>query len=150
MEIERTVTVDHPVDRVFAYLSDFTTTTEWDPGTVRTERVSGEGGVGTHYRNISTFLGRETELNYLVVEHVPGQRLALRGENDTLVAHDTMTFVRGAGSGTTPGEGTTVTYRAEFEFKGLARLVAPLLSPAFKKLGDDAEQGMRAALGQLG
>jgi uncharacterized protein YndB with AHSA1/START domain len=150
MEIERTVTVDQPVDRVFAYLSDFTTTTDWDPGTVRTERVSGEGGVGTRYRNISKFLGRETELDYLVVEHEPDQRLALRGENATLVAHDTMTFVRRAGSGTTAGEGTTVTYRAEFEFKGLARLVAPLLSPAFKKLGDDAEQGMREALGQLG
>lgn len=149
MEIERTVTVDQPVDRVFAYLSDFTTTTDWDPGTVRTERLAGEGGVGTRYRNISKFLGRETELDYLVVEHEPDQRLALRGENATLVAHDTMTFVRRAGSGTTAGEGTTVTYRAEFEFKGLAKLVAPLLSPAFKKLGDDAEQGMREALGQL-
>jgi uncharacterized protein YndB with AHSA1/START domain len=149
MEIERTVTVDQPVDRVFAYLSDFTTTTQWDPGTVRTERVSGEGGVGTRYRNTSKFLGRETELDYLVVEHVSDQRLVLRGENATLVAHDSMTFVRTAGSGTTAGEGTTVTYRAEFEFKGLAKLVAPLLSPAFKKLGDDAEQGMREALGQL-
>lgn len=149
MEIERTVTVDQPVDRVFAYLSDFTTTTDWDPGTVRTSLVSGEGGVGTRYLNISKFLGRETELDYLVVEHAPGQRFALRGENDTLVAHDTMTFVRGAGSGRTAGEGTTVTYRAEFEFKGLAKYVAPLLSPAFKKLGDDAERGLREALGQL-
>ena len=149
MEMERTVPVDQPVDRVFAYLSDFTSTTDWDPGTVRTERVSGEGGVGTRYHNVSRFLGRETELDYLVVEHEPERRLALRGENATLVAHDTMTFVRGAGSGTTAGEGTTVTYRAEFEFKGLARYVAPLLSPAFKKLGDDAERGLREALGKL-
>ena len=37
-------------DRVFEYLSDFTTTTEWDPGTVA-ERVSGDGGVGTTYRS---------------------------------------------------------------------------------------------------
>ena len=43
MEIERSVTVGQPVDRVFAYLSDFTNTTEWDPGTVRTERVAGDG-----------------------------------------------------------------------------------------------------------
>ncbi|MEW1951863.1 SRPBCC family protein [Terrabacter sp. NPDC080008] len=150
MEIERTVTVDQPVDRVFAYLSDFTTTTEWDPGTVRTDRVSGEGGVGTHYRNVSKFLGRETELDYLVVEHEPDHRFALRGENATVVAHDTMTIVPAATrSGTTAGEGTTVTYRAEFEFKGLARYVAPLLSPALKKLGDDAERGLREALGKL-
>jgi len=156
MEIERTVTVDQPVDRVFAYLSDFTTTTEWDPGTVRTERLTGDGGVGTRYRNVSRFLGRETELEYVVVDHVPGERLALRGENATVVAHDTMTFVRtvpvsGTGSGAAAGsaESTTVTYRADFAFKGVAKLVAPLLAPAFKKLGDDAERGMREALGRL-
>jgi uncharacterized protein YndB with AHSA1/START domain len=151
MVIVRTVTVAHPVERVFAYLSDFTTTNEWDPGTVHTERVAGEGGVGTRYHNTSTFLGRKTELDYLVTELVPEEKLALRGENATVVAHDTMTFVRtvigGAGSG--GAGGTTVTYRAEFEFKGVAKLVAPLLAPAFKKLGDEAEQGLRDALGQL-
>ncbi|MER7072840.1 SRPBCC family protein [Terrabacter sp. NPDC000476] len=146
MDVERSVTVQQPVDRVFAYLSDFTNTTEWDPGTVHTERVAGEGGVGTRYRNTSRFLGRETELDYLVTESVPGERFALRGENATVVAHDTMTFVRTLEGGT---EGTTVTYRADFEFKGVARLVAPLLAPAFKKLGDEAEQGMRQALSRL-
>ena len=153
MEIERTVTVGHPVDRVFAYLSDFTNTTEWDPGTVRTERVSGEGGVGTRYHNVSKFLGRRTELDYLVIESVPGERFALRGENATVVAKDTMTFVRTVTGSGAPGdgaaEGTTVTYRADFEFKGLAKLVAPLFAPAFKKLGDEAEQGLRDALGRL-
>jgi uncharacterized protein YndB with AHSA1/START domain len=157
MEIERSVTVAHPVDRVFAYLSDFTNTEEWDPGTVHTERVAGEGGVGSRYRNTSTFLGRKTELDYLVTELVPEEKLALRGENATVVAHDTMTFVRtvlggasGNGAGGAGGAGgTTVTYRAEFEFKGVVKLVAPLLAPAFKKLGDEAQQGLRDALGQL-
>ncbi len=50
-------------ERVFAYLADFTHTEEWDPGTVRTHRVSGDGGVGTTYANTSRFLGRETDLN---------------------------------------------------------------------------------------
>src|SRR6478752_3824503 len=94
MEIERSVTVAHTGGRVFAYLSDFTNTTEWDPGTVRTERVSGDGGLGTRYHNVSKFLGRETELDYMVIEHVPDERFALRGENATVVAKDTMTFVR--------------------------------------------------------
>jgi hypothetical protein len=147
MDIVRSVTVTQPLDVVFAYLSDFTTTSEWDPGTVRTERVSGEGGLGSRYHNVSKFLGRETELDYLVVEHVPGERFALRGENSTVVAHDTMTFMR---SHTAQGQGTTVTYHASFEFKGVAKFVAPLLGPALKKLGDDAEAGMRDALGRLG
>ena len=44
MKIERTVTVDVPVSRAFAYLEDFATTTEWDPGTVSTIRCAGDGG----------------------------------------------------------------------------------------------------------
>jgi carbon monoxide dehydrogenase subunit G len=142
MDIERSVTVDRPLDAVFAYLTDFTTTTEWDPGTVRTERVSGDGDVGTRYRNTSRFMGRETELEYLVTDRVPGQRFALRGENATVVATDTMTFAP-------QGQGTQVTYHADFEFKGVARFVAPLLAPALRKLGDEAEQGMREALQRL-
>lgn len=143
MEIVRTVTVDRPVERVFTFLSDFTTTTEWDPGTVRTTREVGEGGVGTRYRNVSQFMGRQTELTYVVEEVSPQRRFRIRGENTSVVAHDTMTF--------TPTEtgGTTVTYRARFELKGLAKLSAPFLAPAFKRLGDEAEDGLRAALERL-
>lgn len=143
MEIVRTVTVDRPVERVFAYLSDFTTTNEWDPGTVRTTRQSGDGGVGTRYHNVSEFMGRQTELTYVVLEVSPTEVFRLRGENKTLVAHDTMTFTP-TGDG-----GTTVTYRAEFDLKGLAKLSAPFLAPAFKRLGDEAEDGLREALRRL-
>ncbi len=141
--IARTVTVDRPVDQVFRYLSDFTTTSEWDPGTVRTTREDGDGGVGTRYRNVSRFLGRRTELTYIVEELVPNRRVRLRGENKAIVAHDVMTLM------STPSDGTTVSYRAEFELKGPAKLAAPLLLPAFRKLGDEAETGLRTALERL-
>jgi len=139
MLIERTVTVDRPQAGVFAYLADFTTTTEWDPGTLRTTRESGDGGVGTTYRNVSTFMGRQTELTYIVTEHQSPERLQLRGENRTVLARDTMTL-------TGTGSATTISYRAEFEFKGWARLVAPLAAPALRRLGDRAAQGLRSAL----
>ena len=60
MKLERTVETAAAPSVVFAYLADFTTTTEWDPGTVETMLVSGDGGVGTRYRNVSSFLGRKT------------------------------------------------------------------------------------------
>ena len=34
MKLLKTVVVEKPLDAVFGYLSDFTTTTDWDPGTV--------------------------------------------------------------------------------------------------------------------
>jgi uncharacterized protein YndB with AHSA1/START domain len=144
VKIVRTVATDRARSDVFAYLSDFTTTEEWDPGTLRTTRESGDGGVGTSYRNLSKFLGRETELTYVVEESSPPYRLRLRGENDTLVAHDTMTLNE------TSGGGTELIYRAEFAFKGMSRLVAPLLAPAFRRLGNEAEAGLRSAFASLG
>ncbi|CCH76288.1 Carbon monoxide dehydrogenase subunit G [Nostocoides japonicum T1-X7] len=143
MLIVRTVTVSAPADRVFAYLSDFTTTTEWDPGTIRTTRRSGTGEVGTRYRNRSRFLGRETELDYVVQEFVPSRLVRLRGENRTVVAYDTMTVEPA------PGGGTTVDYRAELTVKGVARLATPLVRVAFERLADDAQAGLRAALERL-
>jgi Polyketide cyclase / dehydrase and lipid transport len=142
MRLQKTVIVDKPLDAVFNYLSDFTTTTEWDPGTVVTVNHHGDGGVGTTYLNTSTFLGRKTQLTYIVGEFIPGKRIRLRGENKTVVAVDTLTF-RSVASG------TEVTYAAEFTFKGLSRIAAPLLKPAFERLGNEAEAGMRKALNRL-
>jgi uncharacterized protein YndB with AHSA1/START domain len=140
--IEREVTVAAGRDRVFDYLSDFRTTEEWDPGTVRTTLVSGDGGVGTTYHNTSRFNGRETELTYVVEERDQPERIVLRGENNTIVAHDTMTLH-------SESQHTRVTYRAQFQLKGVARLAAPFLRKSFDRLGDEAEEGLRNALGRL-
>ena len=142
MKLQKTVIADKPLDTVFGYLSDFTTTTEWDPGTVVTVNHHGNGGTGTTYLNTSTFLGRTTQLTYIVREFIPGERIQLRGDNKTVTAVDTMTF-------RSIDAGTEVTYTAEFTFKGPSRLLAPLLRPAFERLGQQAQAGMRKALNQL-
>lgn len=143
MEICRTVTTTKALPTVFAYLADFTTTTQWDPGTVHTTLLSGAGDVGTVYKNVSRFLGRETQLEYVVEEYVPDFKITLRGENATVIARDTMTLLLDE-------EGLTcVTYHADFAFKGVARLVAPLFAPAFRRLGDHAEVGLGQALAEL-
>ena len=142
MKLHKIVIVDKPLNAVFGYLSDFTTTTEWDPGTVVTVTQHGDGGAGTTYLNTSTFLGRRTQLTYVVREFLPDERIRLRGENKTVIAVDTMTF-------RSVYAGTEVTYTAEFTFKGPSRLIAPLLRPTFKRLGTKAQAGMRTALHQL-
>ncbi|MGZ0152213.1 SRPBCC family protein [Kribbella sp. WER1] len=140
--VEREVAVAATPERVFDYLSDFRTTEEWDPGTVHTTLLSGDGGLGSRYRNISRFNGRETELIYVVEDYSRPDRIVLRGENRTIVARDTMTFREDAHI-------TRVTYRAEFHLKGLARLAEPFLRKPFDHLGEEAEEGLRAALGRL-
>jgi alkanesulfonate monooxygenase SsuD/methylene tetrahydromethanopterin reductase-like flavin-dependent oxidoreductase (luciferase family) len=53
MRLQQTVVVDKPLEDDFAYLADFTTTTEWDPGTVKTvlqHRIPWPGGEGRPMR----------------------------------------------------------------------------------------------------
>jgi carbon monoxide dehydrogenase subunit G len=141
--IERTVTVDKPTDQVWRYISDFRSTNDWDPGTVKTERTSGDGGPGTVYHNTSKFLGKETELIYTVTDVEPGRQIKLRGENDSVTAHDTITVEPMAAGG------TSVTYRAEFDLHGIAKIADPVMGLPLKKLGDDAEASLREALQRL-
>lgn len=147
MEITRTIDTTASVDSVYDYLSDFTTTNEWDPGTVETRRIAGTGGVGTEYHNTSKFMGRKTDLVYTTIELRPSQLVRLEGNNKTVRATDTMELTA------MPSGGTRVVYNAKFDFKGLTGKVAPLLkpvlAPAFKKLGDEAEVAMKRALDGL-
>ena len=140
--VERTVVVDKPLAQVWEYLSDFRSTNDWDPGTVSTERTSGDGGEGTVYHNTSKFLGRETEVVYTVRRYEPQRLIELEGVNDTVTTTDTMTF---AGDQTR----TQVVYRAEFVLKGAARFADPLLPLPLKKLGDDAAKNLQQALAAL-
>ncbi len=140
--LERTVQVDKPISRVYTYLSDFTTSEEWDAGTVRTTRVSGDGGVGTTYANTSRFFGRETDLTYVITGLEPDSTIALRGENKTVVVNDTMAL-----SG--DEHHTQVRYTAKFEFQGFVRYLEPLLRLAMKRFGDDAQTSLQQALQKL-
>jgi len=140
--VERTVTVTQPIEKVWAYLSDFRTSEEWDPPTVSTVRTSGDGGVGTTYKNVSKFLGVETEVEYVVTEHVEHERFQLAGDAGSLELLDTLTF-------SSTGENTSVTYHAEFDPRGAAKLAGPLLPPALKVLADKVAASMEEKLARL-
>lgn len=126
-------------EELFRYFSDFTTTNEWDPNTVKTTLISGDGGVGSKYSNTSKFNGKESSLVYEVIEFKPNSLIRLRGENKNITAVDSMVIVD-------QGDSRNFTYEAKFKLKGLANLVSPLLAKAFKKLAKDAEEGLRKVL----
>ncbi len=140
--IERTVTTGAAPDTVFAYLVDFENATEWDSGTLSCVKVSGDGGAGTVYRNVSTFVGNEVELEY-TVEAVDQPEFVIVGRNDTTTSHDTIT-VTPAGDG-----GSSVVYRAEFAFSGLARVLGPVMGPLLARLGDRTAAQLKSSLDRL-
>ena len=128
-------------DDVAAYLSDFSTTPEWDPGIAEAQRLDdGPLGIGSRFRLVARFVGRRTELTYEIIRHEPGELVTLRGENTTVVSLDTMRFTD------SPGGGTRVAYEADLTLKGPLRALDPLLRLAFNRVGDRAAAGLQTKL----
>ncbi|MFJ1704717.1 SRPBCC family protein [Kitasatospora sp. NPDC088346] len=141
IEVERTITVERPVDPVVAYLADFGHTEEWDPGTVRCRRLdAGPVREGARWANVSRFRGRESELTYRLVRY-RSDHLVFTGENRTVTATDDLRLREEQGR-------TVITYRAQLRFKGAARLVAPLLRREFERLADAVERSLPEVLGR--
>ncbi len=129
-----------PRAEVFAYLSDFSTTQEWDPGTARAERVGDEPvAKGTEFRLLASFMGRTAPITYRIEEYDAPNMVYLVGENATVISRDRMTFEEVDG-------GTRVTYDARLTLKGALRVADPLLSLAFRRVGDRALAGLRRRL----
>jgi carbon monoxide dehydrogenase subunit G len=127
-------------EEMFAYLSDFSTTAEWDPGVVEAERL-GDAPVhaGTEFRLVAVFLGRKTPLTYRIVEYDPPSAVAFLGESSTVVSFDRITFEPSGG-------GTRVTYDADLALNGALKLADPLLRVAFRRVGARALAGLRRTI----
>ncbi len=129
-----------PADEVFAYLSDFSTTAEWDPGVAEAQRRDQAAiGVGSEFRVVAAFLGRKIPLVYRITDYDPPRLTTLRAESSTVVSLDTITVESAGGL-------TRITYDANLSLRGALKLFDPALALVFKRLGDRALAGLRSTL----
>lgn len=127
----------------FAYLADFANIQDWDPGVAGAQRFSDDPlAVGARFEIRSSFLGREVPLVYETIEIDAPRRVLLRADTPTAVSLDEMTF------DLRPGGGTVVTYDADLRLKGPLRFFDLALRLAFRRLGDNARDGLRRKLGE--
>ena len=130
-----------PAGRAFEYMCDLEHFAEWDPGVKRASRVAGAApGVGATYDVTVSAVGRDLTLRYETVEIDPPSRVEVRAETAALRSIDMITVEED------PGGGCIVTYDATLSLKGLLRFGDPLLGLAFRRIGDRAAAGLRAAL----
>ena len=68
-QAQRAITINRPVEAVFAYLADGEKCREWRPGVLDIQRTSGDGGVGTTYRQgVSGPMGRRIAADYEITK----------------------------------------------------------------------------------
>jgi hypothetical protein len=97
--------------------------------------------VGTTWHNVSKIAGVTTELDYTLQELSPG-RIVLVGRNDTATSTDTITV-------TAVGSDSEVTYNADLELKGVAKVGAPAVKLVFEHLGNETEKSIQDAVARL-
>lgn len=128
-------------EEAFAYLAEFSRAAEWDPGVARAERLdAGPLRVGSAFRLWMRVGRRTAPLDYRVADLDPPRRVVLAGENAWVRSVDTVTVADA------PGGGAQLHYHAELVPRGLARVAAPLVGPAFRRIGDRGIAGLRRAL----
>ncbi len=135
-------TVSSPLgaEAVFKRVSDFSTTQKWDPGVVEAEKLTSGGvDIGSRFRVVARFMGRNSELVYEVTEFEPGRRVVLRGENATVLSVDEIIVESEA-------NGSRVIYSADLTLKGPLKLADPLLGLAFDGIAKKALAGLEAWL----
>ncbi|SDL95996.1 Carbon monoxide dehydrogenase subunit G [Lentzea albidocapillata subsp. violacea] len=144
VDVERTFTVASTPEGVIEYLRDFSRAEQWDPGTVSCTRLDdGPVEVGSRWRNVSSFLGRRTELVYELTR-ADASGLQFVGRNDTATSTDDISIT----AGDTPGT-ARIAYHAHVEFNGLAKFGAPVAKLALEKLGTGTEKNLIRVLGPV-
>jgi carbon monoxide dehydrogenase subunit G len=140
--VSRTFSVSPTPDRVIDYLKDFSNAEEWDPGTQSCVR-NGEGPieVGATWHNVSKIVGVKAELTY-TLNTLSNRTLVFVGENDSSTSVDTITV-------DASGAGSVITYQADLEMKGAAKLLSPAMKIVFEKLANDTEKQMTTVLNGL-
>jgi carbon monoxide dehydrogenase subunit G len=131
---------DRPIDEVFAYVADFASTAEYDPGVASALQLDhGPVGRGTRYTVNAVFLGRTLPMEYRIVDFDPPHRVVLEGVGSTSTARDDIRFE-------TVGGRTRVTWTLDLKLRGVNRLATPLLGPFLRRLGRAALDGLQRRL----
>jgi hypothetical protein len=124
----------------FAYLADFSHAAEWDPSVVEASSPDGRGlGKGSRFDLVVKFAGRTIPMAYEIVAYDEPRAFVIEAQNPSFTSRDSITV-------SPRGEGSTVHYDALLVFKGVARMLEPLMQLLFGRTGDRAAAGMRATL----
>ncbi len=140
--VQRTFDVTATPTVVLEYLKDFAHAEEWDPGTVSSTRTdAGAIAVGSTWHNVSKVAGVTTELTYTLRE-MGADHLVFVGVNDSATSTDTITVGPS-------GAGSTVTYLADIQMRGLGRLAAPAVKLIFERVAHETEAQLIVVLNRL-
>lgn len=140
---EATVTIDRPIDEVFAFLADGENDKKFSPRVLEMEKATdGPPGLGTVYKSTVKDAGMKTKREFELTEFVPSTRIRWAERSKNIV-----TAPEGGYDLERVGEGQTrLTVYNVLEGHGFGKLIAPLALSSARKGADDFTRSIKAAV----
>ncbi|MDX1736184.1 MAG: SDR family NAD(P)-dependent oxidoreductase [Halioglobus sp.] len=136
--LDESVTVNRPVDEVFAYVAEFSRIEEWDPAVKSARKLTaGAPGVGTRFQ---VDMKAGFSLSYEIVEFEPDARLLMTVRSRFFDAREEILFESAKGGG------TTVRYIATFDFSSPLSGLDSAFPGLMDRVGKSAMRGLQEAL----
>lgn len=137
--------IETPLDlaTAFAFVADFANSARWDPGVASSVRLDdGPVRVGARYQLGIRMGGRVSPMEYEITRLEAPHRVVLEGRGSGVRAVDDITFSATA-------SGTRIDYLADIRLQGVLRLLAPFTGGSFRRIAENARNGMQRALDEL-
>ncbi|HEY7942140.1 MAG TPA: SRPBCC family protein [Candidatus Limnocylindrales bacterium] len=110
------VTIDRPVEAVFAFVADGENARQWRPGVLDIKRVSGDG-VGARYaQGVQGPMKRRIAADYVITAYEPTHLLEFQTTTGPARPHGRYDFAAVAG-------GTRLTFALDAQLKGLWKFI---------------------------
>lgn len=139
---EGTITIDRPIEEVFAFLGDGENDPKFSPRVQKIEKVTGGPvGVGTVYKSTVKDAGMTTEREFELTEFARPTKIRWRERSKNMV-----TASEGGYDLAPSGAGTELTVHNVLEGHGFGKLILPLALRAARKDADAFAQRIKAAV----
>lgn len=133
--IEENVTINRPVEEVFAFMADNRNDVRWQDGLLEV-RVTPDGplGAGTQVIEVRKWLGRRLESTRLITEFIPNVKVASETTDGPVGVKGSLVFEPVEG-------GTKVTQHMEMQTRGFFAVADPLAAGS-------VQRSLQVALGE--
>jgi hypothetical protein len=134
----------HAAD-VYDFIVNVENAPKWQPAVIETSRITdGPIRVGTQFREVAKMMGRRVETICEITDLQPSRRVAFRATSNGPLSYATSYLLE------PQGDTTRVTIEGTFTFKGLWRLLEPLVRGEVRKESAQELLAMKAAIERRG
>jgi uncharacterized membrane protein len=134
ISVEHSITIEKPVEEVYAYTNDPDNTSSWQGGVVSVKYPEGPLSKGTQFVEVRRFMGRDMETTVEVTAHELNKSYGAKALSGPIPFEVSVTYE-------SVGSGTKMITLVEAEPGGFFKLAEGAVSKQLKKsLQEDAER----------